>query len=349
MGDRECPHQPKSFIGGIGSVRGRLFPSPARSRSSLAPRAASASRPLASCTPAALRSRSSTSTRRRPRMRARPIGERTLAIAADVTDAEAMEAAVATVVERFGGLDILVANAGVAPTQRPMLTVDADACERVARDRPARRLAHRQPALDQIIARRGHVVVVASVYAFVNGVMASPYATAKAGVEQIGRALRTELSRPRRERQRCLLRLHRHRHGPRCVRAARRPARRGDVPRLRHQAAASRRSRAPRSSTGSSHARRMIIRPRWWRIYSVLRGIVNPLLDRAPSATTACATRSSKTRRSRANPAPLRPAATANNRRGSATARPDRGKDAVGEVCSAHEPAKTQPANSGGR
>ena len=44
-----------------------------------------------------------------------------------------------------------------------------------------------------MVERRGHVVVVASVYAFVNGVLASPYAIAKAGVEQLGRALRAEL------------------------------------------------------------------------------------------------------------------------------------------------------------
>ena len=40
----------------------------------------------------------------------------------------------------------------------------------------------------------------------------------------------------------------------------------------------------------------MIIRPRWWRVYSVLRGILNPLLDRqSPNATTASANRSWKT------------------------------------------------------
>jgi NAD(P)-dependent dehydrogenase (short-subunit alcohol dehydrogenase family) len=48
--------------------------------------------------------------------------------------------------------------------------------------------------LEQVIARRGQVVVVSSVYAFMNGVMLSPYAVAKAGVEQLGRALRLELA-----------------------------------------------------------------------------------------------------------------------------------------------------------
>ena len=41
---------------------------------------------------------------------------------------------------------------------------------------------------------RGHVLVTASVYAYVNGMANAPYAVAKAGVEQLGRALRSELA-----------------------------------------------------------------------------------------------------------------------------------------------------------
>jgi NAD(P)-dependent dehydrogenase (short-subunit alcohol dehydrogenase family) len=45
---------------------------------------------------------------------AEQIGERAIGIAADVTDHAAMMGAVAETVERFGGLDIVVANAGIA-------------------------------------------------------------------------------------------------------------------------------------------------------------------------------------------------------------------------------------------
>ena len=41
--------------------------------------------------------------------------------------------------------------------------------------------------------RRGHVVVISSIYAFFNGIGATPYAMSKAAVEQFGRALRVEL------------------------------------------------------------------------------------------------------------------------------------------------------------
>jgi NAD(P)-dependent dehydrogenase (short-subunit alcohol dehydrogenase family)/ribulose-5-phosphate 4-epimerase/fuculose-1-phosphate aldolase len=45
---------------------------------------------------------------------ARAIGARALALACDVTDATAVEGAFAAVAERFGGVDIVVSNAGVA-------------------------------------------------------------------------------------------------------------------------------------------------------------------------------------------------------------------------------------------
>jgi NAD(P)-dependent dehydrogenase (short-subunit alcohol dehydrogenase family) len=206
------------------------------------------------------------------------IGERTLAIAADVTDEAAMADAVERTVEAFGGLDVLVANAGIAPPPRPMSVVDGDAFERVIEVDLLGVWRSVHPALDQVIARRGHIVVVASVYAFVNGVLATPYAVSKAGVEQLGRALRAELSI----------------HGAsasvayfgfidtKMVRDTLADPAAGDIEDM-----------FPRFVTRRLHPsvageaivdgieRRVprIIRPKWWRAYSVLRGIVNPLLD----------------------------------------------------------------------
>jgi NAD(P)-dependent dehydrogenase (short-subunit alcohol dehydrogenase family) len=48
-------------------------------------------------------------------------------------------------------------------------------------------------ALPEIVARKGHIVLISSIYAFINGVGTIPYAMSKAGVEQLGRALRVEL------------------------------------------------------------------------------------------------------------------------------------------------------------
>jgi len=206
------------------------------------------------------------------------LGDRALAIAADVTDAEAMSAAVDEVVDRFGGLEVVVANAGVAPPMRPMSVVDPEAFERTVEIDLLGVWRTVHPALPQVIERCGHVVVVASVYAFVNGVLATPYAVAKAGVEQLGRALRAELS------------IHGASAGvayfgfidTRMVRDSfEDPVTR----RLEDVFPPALLRRLPPAAAGAAIVEGIerraprIVRPRWWRAWSALRGIVNPLLD----------------------------------------------------------------------
>lgn len=209
---------------------------------------------------------------------AKTLGERPIGLEADVTDAAAMRETVDEVVERFGGLDVVVANAGVGPPPRPMTVIDTEAFERTIEIDLLGVWRTVQPALAQIAGRRGHVVVVASVYAFANGMMAAPYAMSKAGVEQLGRALRAELSI----------------HGASAsvayfgfidtemVREAYRDpvADRideilpGFMTRRLHPAVA-----GTAIADGIERRSPRIIRPRWWRTYSLLRGILNPLLD----------------------------------------------------------------------
>ena len=50
----------------------------------------------------------------RLRQNAERLGERAAWFEADVTDLEALEAAVAGTVERFGGIDVAIANAGIS-------------------------------------------------------------------------------------------------------------------------------------------------------------------------------------------------------------------------------------------
>lgn len=123
-----------------------------------------------------------------------PGADRLLAMAADVTDRGSLDAAVDAAVERFGGLDIAVANAGIAP---PIATVSATTDEDFHRVIDVNLIGvwnTVKAALPQVKQRQGHIVTVASIYAFFNGAGQSPYAMAKAGVEQLGRALRAELS-----------------------------------------------------------------------------------------------------------------------------------------------------------
>ena len=120
--------------------------------------------------------------------------QRALGLVADVTDRSAMQRAVAETVERFGSLDVLVANAGIAPPVATFRTMPTETFERVLDVNVMGVYRTVDAALPEIIRRRGHIVVISSVYAFLNGVGEAPYAMSKAAVEQFGRALRAELA-----------------------------------------------------------------------------------------------------------------------------------------------------------
>ena len=207
------------------------------------------------------------------------LGGDTLGLVADVTDREAMGDVVATAVERFGGLDVIVANAGVASHGATTLAAQEDQFERVIEVDLLGVWRSVRAALPEVARRQGHVVVVASIYAFFNGLGAAPYAMAKAGVEQFGRALRVELQP----------------HG-----ASASVAYFGFIDtEMVHQAidadplaqrmfAASPtvlHKRLQPSAAGTAIVRGIerrqarIIRPRRWTVLSVLRGILNPLMD----------------------------------------------------------------------
>jgi NAD(P)-dependent dehydrogenase (short-subunit alcohol dehydrogenase family) len=120
--------------------------------------------------------------------------EHALGLAADVTDRGALQRAVATTVQRFGGLDVVMANAGIASRAATLRAMSTESFDRVV-DVNTLGVVHTvQAALPEVVRRRGHVVVVASVYAFMNGIGTVPYAMSKAAVEQLGRALRVELA-----------------------------------------------------------------------------------------------------------------------------------------------------------
>ena len=119
---------------------------------------------------------------------------RALGLAADVTDRGAVQRAVAATVERFGGLDVVVANAGVANRVASFRAMPSEAIERTLGVNLMGVYLTVEAALPQIVPRRGHVVVISSIYAFTNGAGEIPYAMSKAAVEQLGRGLRAELS-----------------------------------------------------------------------------------------------------------------------------------------------------------
>jgi NAD(P)-dependent dehydrogenase (short-subunit alcohol dehydrogenase family) len=116
-----------------------------------------------------------------------------LGLAADVSDRGAMQRVIATVIEQRGGVDVVIANAGVAPRAATVRAMNSENFDRVLAVNLGGVYNTVLTALPQIAACRGHIVLVSSVYAFFNGMGNAPYAIAKAAVEQLGRALRVEL------------------------------------------------------------------------------------------------------------------------------------------------------------
>ena len=205
--------------------------------------------------------------------------ERAIGLAADVTDRGALQRAVATTVERFGGLDVVVANAGIASRGATFRAMASEGFERVIDVNLMGVVWTVEVALPEIVRRRGHVVVIASVYAFQNGVGATPYAMSKAAVEQFGRALRVELVQHGASASVAYFgfidteMVHRAIDAdpiadamfdtfPKPLRKRLQPAAAGEA------IVRGIERRAPR-----------IIRPRRWALLSVLRGALNPLLD----------------------------------------------------------------------
>jgi NAD(P)-dependent dehydrogenase (short-subunit alcohol dehydrogenase family) len=203
-----------------------------------------------------------------------------LGMAADVTDRGAMQRVVASTVERFGGLDVVVANAGIASRAATVRAMSTESFERVLDVNLNGVYRTVDVALPEIVRRRGHVVVVSSIYAFLNGAGAAPYAMAKAGVEQLGRALRVELAQHGASASVAYFGFIDTEMVHRAIDADPLADRMFDtmpkplLKRLQPQEAGEAivrgiERRAPR-----------IIRPRRWTGFSMLRGIVNPLLDK---------------------------------------------------------------------
>jgi NAD(P)-dependent dehydrogenase (short-subunit alcohol dehydrogenase family) len=121
------------------------------------------------------------------------LGDQAAWFEADVTGQAALDAAVAGTVERFGGIDVVVANAGIAP----LGTVTTLAPEAFARTIEVNLIGvYRtiRTALPHVIERRGYVLPIASLAAALHLPMMAPYAASKAGVEAFADSLRVELA-----------------------------------------------------------------------------------------------------------------------------------------------------------
>lgn len=122
------------------------------------------------------------------------LGDGAAAFEADVTDAEKLHRAAEAATATFGGIDVVVANAGIAPPSESIATITPDEFERTVDVDLLGQWRTVRATLPAVTQRRGHILLVGSVYAFFNGVLAASYAVSKAGVEQLARTLRVELA-----------------------------------------------------------------------------------------------------------------------------------------------------------
>jgi len=120
-------------------------------------------------------------------------GADTLAVVADVTHLPAMEDAVAQVLARFGHIDMVFANAGVAAFG-PLAYVDPDAWKRCVEVNVFGVFNTVRAALPSIMCQRGYVLINASVSSFAHPPVMSAYAASKSAVEAMGNSWRIELA-----------------------------------------------------------------------------------------------------------------------------------------------------------
>jgi NAD(P)-dependent dehydrogenase (short-subunit alcohol dehydrogenase family) len=120
------------------------------------------------------------------------LGSEVLAIQADVTDVEATEHAVATTAERFGKLDVVFANAGIAGAS-PLGQTSLATFEQIIRTNLTAVFFTVQATLSHL-NDAGSIVLNGSVHAVMGMPGWSAYAAAKGGVRSMTRNLASELA-----------------------------------------------------------------------------------------------------------------------------------------------------------
>ncbi|WP_188545845.1 SDR family oxidoreductase [Rhodococcoides trifolii] len=114
-------------------------------------------------------------------------------VTADVRHLAEMEAAVAAGIERFGRIDLVLANAGIA-SYGSVLAVDPETFKRVVDINLLGVFHTARAALPALIESKGYILVVSSLAAFAACPGLTSYNASKAGAEHFASALRLEVA-----------------------------------------------------------------------------------------------------------------------------------------------------------
>jgi NAD(P)-dependent dehydrogenase (short-subunit alcohol dehydrogenase family) len=119
------------------------------------------------------------------------LGDRAAWFEADVTDFDALNRAVAETVERFGAIDVAIANAGIA-FAGALATAPVEHVERTLAVNLLGVWRTNRAVIEQITERQGYLLNIASLAAVWHSPLMGPYTATKAGVEALSDALRVE-------------------------------------------------------------------------------------------------------------------------------------------------------------
>lgn len=119
--------------------------------------------------------------------------DRVLPVVADVREFASMQSAVEQGVDRFGGIDIAMANAGIS-TYGSVLQVDPAAFQTLIDVNVVGVFNTVRAALPSVIDRRGYVLIVSSAAAYAAAAGMAPYDASKAAVEHFANSLRLEMA-----------------------------------------------------------------------------------------------------------------------------------------------------------
>lgn len=120
------------------------------------------------------------------------LGDRAVEAQCDVTAPDQLESAVATGLDRFGSIDVVIANAGVNAVGS-VESSDPAAWEQVIEVDLMGVVRTVRAALPHVIARQGYILPVASLAAAVPIPLSASYTAAKHGVNGFTHALRGEV------------------------------------------------------------------------------------------------------------------------------------------------------------
>ncbi|HEX5225146.1 MAG TPA: short-chain dehydrogenase/reductase [Solirubrobacteraceae bacterium] len=119
------------------------------------------------------------------------LGERAIWREVDVTDYSALQDAVAVTAERFGGIDVAIANAGIAFAGQ----LASEPVEHVERTLAVNMLGvwrTDRAVINEIRRNQGYLLNISSLSAVTHSPLMGPYTCAKAGVEALTDTLRME-------------------------------------------------------------------------------------------------------------------------------------------------------------